>query len=123
MSTRTTPRAAKLWLGTKDGLSTVPQRLPSASATAVADFDQDGYADLATRVFSGGDTEMGDDPGAVKIYYGSSADPSQTRKRTIAAAAPRDGRREGGPDRGCAGRGPRHDQERRRGVSAARRPA
>nr|AFB35615.1 EsmT3 [Streptomyces antibioticus] len=73
----------KLWLGTEDGLSTVPQRLPSASATAVADFDRDGYADLATRVFPGGDTEMVDDPGTVKIYYGSPAGPSQTRTRTF----------------------------------------
>ncbi|MFE7031244.1 FG-GAP and VCBS repeat-containing protein [Streptomyces sp. NPDC057621] len=73
----------KLWLGTKNGLSTVPQRLSSASATAVADFDQDGYADLATREFPGGDTEMVDDPGTVKIYYGSAAGPSQTRTQTI----------------------------------------
>ncbi|WP_404195718.1 FG-GAP and VCBS repeat-containing protein [Streptomyces tauricus] len=73
----------KLWLGTKDGLSTVPQRLSSASATAVADFDKDGYADLATRVFPGGDTELVDDPGTIKIYYGSAVGPSQTRTRTI----------------------------------------
>ncbi|WP_328498804.1 FG-GAP-like repeat-containing protein [Streptomyces sp. NBC_00414] len=73
----------KLWLGTKDGLSTVSQRLSSAGTTAVADFDQDGYADLATRVFPGGDTEMVDDPGTVKIYYGSAAGPSQTRTQTI----------------------------------------
>ncbi|GGX92971.1 FG-GAP and VCBS repeat-containing protein [Streptomyces fructofermentans] len=73
----------KLWLGTKDGLATVPQRLPSASATAVADFDKDGYADLATRVFPGGDTELVDDPGTVKIYYGSSSGPSQTRTKTF----------------------------------------
>ncbi|MGW6487014.1 FG-GAP and VCBS repeat-containing protein [Streptomyces sp. NPDC055056] len=73
----------KLWLGTKDGLSTVPQRLTSASSTAVADFDQDGYADLATRVFLNGDTENVEDPGTVKIYYGSPAGPSQTRTKTI----------------------------------------
>ncbi|MGW6056695.1 FG-GAP-like repeat-containing protein [Streptomyces sp. NPDC055189] len=74
----------KLWLGTKDGLSTVPQRLDSASSTAVADFDQDGYADLATRIFANGDTEgTEDDPGTVKIYYGSPTGPSQTRTKTI----------------------------------------
>ncbi|MDQ1034059.1 hypothetical protein QFZ75_000475 [Streptomyces sp. V3I8] len=73
----------KLWLGTKDGLSTVSQRLSSASTTAVADFDKDGYADLATRVFPGGDTEMVDDPGTIKIYYGSPAGPGRTRTRTI----------------------------------------
>ncbi|MGW5861570.1 FG-GAP and VCBS repeat-containing protein [Streptomyces sp. NPDC055239] len=74
----------KLWLGTKDGLSTVPQRLDSASSTAVADFDQDGYADLATRIFPNGDTEgTEEDPGTVKIYYGSSSGPSQTRTQTI----------------------------------------
>ncbi|MER5382961.1 FG-GAP-like repeat-containing protein [Streptomyces sp. NPDC002688] len=73
----------KLWLGTKDGLSTVPQRLTSSASTAVADFDQDGYADLATRIFPNGDTENVEDPGTVKIYYGSPAGPSQTRTRTI----------------------------------------
>ncbi|MEW2165676.1 FG-GAP-like repeat-containing protein [Streptomyces sp. NPDC007084] len=73
----------KLWLGTKTGLSTVPQRLPSAAATAVADFDRDGYADLATRIFPGGDTENLEDPGTVTIYYGSPSGPSQTRTRTI----------------------------------------
>ncbi|MCX5008424.1 FG-GAP-like repeat-containing protein [Streptomyces sp. NBC_00638] len=73
----------KLWLGTKEGLSTVPQRLTSAAGTAVADFDQDGYADLATRIFPNGDTENVEDPGTVKIYYGSPAGPSQTRTRTI----------------------------------------
>ncbi|GAA1943432.1 FG-GAP repeat protein [Streptomyces durmitorensis] len=74
----------KLWLGTKDGLSTVPQRLNSSSSTAVADFDQDGYADLATRIFPNGDTEgTEEDPGTVKIYYGSPSGPSQTRTQTI----------------------------------------
>ncbi|MCQ4207370.1 FG-GAP and VCBS repeat-containing protein [Streptomyces longispororuber] len=74
----------KLWLGTKTGLSTVPQRLNSAAATAVADFDQDGYADLATRIFPGEDTEAtDDDPGTVKIFYGSASGPSQTRTQTI----------------------------------------
>ncbi|MET9903826.1 FG-GAP-like repeat-containing protein [Streptomyces sp. NPDC006446] len=73
----------KLWLGTKEGLSTVPQRLTSSASTAVADFDQDGYADLATRIFPNGDTENMEDPGTVKIYYGSPAGPSQTRTRTI----------------------------------------
>ncbi|MEU3742402.1 FG-GAP-like repeat-containing protein [Streptomyces sp. NPDC032198] len=74
----------KLWLGTKSGLSTVPQRLNSASSTAVADFDQDGYADLATRIFPGGDTEgTEEDPGTVKIYYGSASGPSQTRTQTV----------------------------------------
>ncbi|MEU5367022.1 FG-GAP and VCBS repeat-containing protein [Streptomyces sp. NPDC005925] len=74
----------KLWLGSKTGLSTVPQRLNSASATAVADFDQDGYADLATRIFANGDTEgTEEDPGTVKIYYGSPSGISQTRVQTI----------------------------------------
>ncbi|MEU6819008.1 FG-GAP and VCBS repeat-containing protein [Streptomyces atriruber] len=74
----------KLWLGTKDGLSTVPQRLASSSGTAVADFDQDGHADLATRIFPNGDTEgTEEDPGTVKIYYGSSSGPSQSRTQTI----------------------------------------
>ncbi|MEW1926258.1 FG-GAP-like repeat-containing protein [Streptomyces sp. NPDC088360] len=74
----------KLWLGTKDGLSTVPQRLNSSAGTAVADFDQDGYADLATRIFPNGDTEgTEEDPGTVKIYYGSPSGPSQTRTQTI----------------------------------------
>ncbi|QES32743.1 hypothetical protein DEJ48_04415 [Streptomyces venezuelae] len=74
----------KLWLGTKTGLSTVPQRLGSAAGTAVADFDQDGKADLATRIFPNGDTEgTEEDPGTVKIYYGSSSGPSQTRTQTI----------------------------------------
>ncbi|MER5468239.1 FG-GAP-like repeat-containing protein [Streptomyces sp. NPDC002685] len=73
----------KLWLGTKDGLSTVPQRLTSSAGTAVADFDQDGYADLATRIFPNGDTENEEDPGTVKIYYGSPSGPSQTRTQTI----------------------------------------
>ncbi|MEU6676335.1 FG-GAP-like repeat-containing protein [Streptomyces sp. NPDC046925] len=74
----------KLWLGTKSGLSTVPQRLDSAAGTAVADFDQDGYADLATRIFPNGDTEgTEEDPGTVKIYYGSPSGPSQTRTQTI----------------------------------------
>ncbi|MFD9464232.1 FG-GAP-like repeat-containing protein [Streptomyces sp. NPDC060027] len=73
----------KLWLGTKDGLSTVPQRLTSSSSTAVADFDQDGYADLATRLFPNGDTETEEDPVTVKIYYGSPSGPSQTRTQTI----------------------------------------
>ncbi|MGW6023429.1 FG-GAP and VCBS repeat-containing protein [Streptomyces sp. NPDC055099] len=74
----------KLWLGTKTGLSTVPQRLNSSAGTAVADFDHDGYADLATRIFPNGDTEgTEEDPGTVKIYYGSPAGPSQTRTQTI----------------------------------------
>ncbi|MGY0021336.1 FG-GAP and VCBS repeat-containing protein [Streptomyces sp. YJ-C3] len=74
----------KLWLGTKTGLSTVPQRLNSAAGTAVADFDRDGYADLATRIFPNGDTEATEeDPGTVKIYYGSASGPSQTRTQTI----------------------------------------
>ncbi|MET8689213.1 FG-GAP and VCBS repeat-containing protein [Streptomyces sp. NPDC004732] len=74
----------KLWPGTKDGLSTVPQRLNSASGTAVADFDQDGRADLATRIFPNGDTEgTEEDPGTVKIYYGSPSGPSQSRTQTI----------------------------------------
>ncbi|MFG2652453.1 FG-GAP and VCBS repeat-containing protein [Streptomyces sp. NPDC048436] len=73
----------KLWLGTEAGLSTVPQGLNSASSTAVADFDHDGYADLATRIFPGGDTENEEDPGTVKIYYGSPSGPSQTRTQTI----------------------------------------
>ncbi|MET7439668.1 FG-GAP-like repeat-containing protein [Streptomyces sp. NPDC005568] len=73
----------KLWLGTEDGLSTVPQRLNSAASAAVADFDQDGYADLATRIFPNGDTENEEDSGTVKIYYGSPSGPSQTRTRTI----------------------------------------
>ncbi|MGJ5831582.1 FG-GAP and VCBS repeat-containing protein [Streptomyces ossamyceticus] len=74
----------KLWLGSKAGLSTVPQRLNSAAGTAVADFDRDGYADLATRVFLNGDTEgTEEDPGTVKIYYGSASGPSQTRTQTI----------------------------------------
>ncbi|MGW6267735.1 FG-GAP and VCBS repeat-containing protein [Streptomyces sp. NPDC055060] len=74
----------KLWLGTKDGLSTVPQGLNSAASTAVADFDHDGYADLATRIFANGDTEgTEEDSGTVKIYYGSSSGPSQTRTQTI----------------------------------------
>ncbi|MER5481471.1 FG-GAP and VCBS repeat-containing protein [Streptomyces sp. NPDC002734] len=74
----------KLWLGSADGLSTVPSRLSSASSTAVADFDRDGYADLATRVFPNGITEnLEDDPGTVKIFYGSASGPSSTRTRTI----------------------------------------
>ncbi|MGW7274391.1 FG-GAP-like repeat-containing protein [Streptomyces sp. NPDC054864] len=74
----------KLWLGTEAGLSTAPRPLSSASSTAVADFDQDGSADLATRIFPGGDTEgTEEDPGTVKIYYGSPAGPSQTRTQTI----------------------------------------
>lgn len=74
----------KLWLGTKTGLSTVPQRLNSSAGTAVADFDHDGYADLATRVFPGGDTEgTEEDPGTVKIFYGTPTGPSQTRTQTI----------------------------------------
>ncbi|WP_225839544.1 FG-GAP and VCBS repeat-containing protein [Streptomyces sp. NK08204] len=74
----------KLWLGTKTGLSTVPQRLTSAAGTAVADFDRDGYADLATRIFPNGDTEgTEEDPGTVKIYYGSPSGPSQTRTQTV----------------------------------------
>ncbi|MFF1695347.1 FG-GAP and VCBS repeat-containing protein [Streptomyces sp. NPDC058257] len=74
----------KLWLGTKAGLSTVPQRLDSSSSTAVADFDQDGYSDLATRIFPNGDTEgTEEDPGTVKIYYGSPSGPSRTRTQTI----------------------------------------
>ncbi|MFE6157799.1 FG-GAP and VCBS repeat-containing protein [Streptomyces sp. NPDC056486] len=74
----------KLWLGTKTGLSTVRQRLNSSSSTAVADFDQDGYADLATRIFPNGDTEgTEEDPGTVKVYYGSPSGPSQTRTQTI----------------------------------------
>ncbi|GAA3802087.1 FG-GAP and VCBS repeat-containing protein [Streptomyces phyllanthi] len=74
----------KLWLGTKTGLSTVPQRLTSAAGTAVADFDRDGYADLATRIFPNGDTEgTEEDPGTVKIYYGSPSGPSQTRTQTL----------------------------------------
>ncbi|HET9379702.1 MAG TPA: FG-GAP-like repeat-containing protein [Streptomyces sp.] len=74
----------KLWLGSESGLSTTPVRLNSASATAVADFDQDGYDDLATRIFANGDTESTDvDPGTVKIYYGSPSGPSQTRTQTI----------------------------------------
>ncbi|MGW0908707.1 FG-GAP and VCBS repeat-containing protein [Streptomyces sp. NPDC002853] len=74
----------KLWLGTKDGLSTVPKPLNSSAGTAVADFDHDGYADLATRIFPNGDTEgTEEDPGTVKIYYGSPSGPSQTRTQTI----------------------------------------
>ncbi|MFE0508895.1 FG-GAP and VCBS repeat-containing protein [Streptomyces sp. NPDC058964] len=73
----------KLWLGTKQGLSTVPQRLPSANAPAVGDFDKDGYADLATRVFPNGETYLEEDPGTIKIYYGSPAGPSTTRTKTI----------------------------------------
>ncbi|MFG2123810.1 FG-GAP-like repeat-containing protein [Streptomyces sp. NPDC048710] len=73
----------KLWLGTRQGLSTVPGRLPSANTTAVGDFDKDGYADLATRVFPNGETYLEDDPGTVKIYYGSPAGPSTTRTKTI----------------------------------------
>jgi hypothetical protein len=73
----------KLWLGTRQGLSTVPRRLPSANTTAVGDFDKDGYADLATRVFPNGETYLEDDPGTIKIYYGSSAGPSTTRTKTI----------------------------------------
>ncbi|MEV0177729.1 FG-GAP and VCBS repeat-containing protein [Streptomyces sp. NPDC050625] len=73
----------KLWLGTKQGLSTVPGRLPSANTTAVGDFDKDGYDDLATRVFPNGETYLEDDPGTIKIYYGSSAGPSTTRTKTI----------------------------------------
>ncbi|WP_240529728.1 FG-GAP-like repeat-containing protein [Streptomyces mangrovisoli] len=72
----------KLWLGTPQGLSTVPQRLPSAASTAVGDFDQDGYADLATRLYLDNDTET-EDSGTVRIYYGSPAGPSQTRTQTI----------------------------------------
>ncbi|MCZ0984691.1 FG-GAP and VCBS repeat-containing protein [Streptomyces diastatochromogenes] len=73
----------KLWLGTRQGLSTVAQRLPSANTTAVGDFDKDGYADLATRVFPNGETYLEEDPGTIKIYYGSSAGPSTTRTKTI----------------------------------------
>ncbi|WP_432020204.1 FG-GAP-like repeat-containing protein [Streptomyces sp. 1222.5] len=73
----------KLWLGTKQGLSTVPQRLNSANATAVGDFDKDGYADLATRVYPNGETYLDEDPGTIKIYYGSPTGPSTTRTRTI----------------------------------------
>ncbi|MFF4041380.1 FG-GAP-like repeat-containing protein [Streptomyces sp. NPDC001816] len=78
----------KLWLGTRQGLSTVPQRLPSANTTAVGDFDKDGYADLATRVFPNGETYLEDDPGTIKIYYGSSAGPSTTRTKTITQETP-----------------------------------
>ncbi|MFF3612961.1 FG-GAP and VCBS repeat-containing protein [Streptomyces sp. NPDC002580] len=74
----------KLWLGTPQGLSTVSQRLNSANTTAVGDFDKDGYADLATRIYPNGDTEgMEEDPGTIKIYYGSPAGPSATRTKTI----------------------------------------
>ncbi|MFG2635726.1 FG-GAP-like repeat-containing protein [Streptomyces sp. NPDC048362] len=73
----------KLWLDTKGGLSTVPRRLASSSTTAVADFDQDGYADLATRIFPNGDTENEEDSGTVKIYYGSPSGPSQSRTQTV----------------------------------------
>ncbi|GGV26122.1 hypothetical protein GCM10010277_07490 [Streptomyces longisporoflavus] len=74
----------KLWLGTKTGLSTVPQPLGSAAASAVADFDQDGYADLATRIFPNGDTEGTEvDPGTVKIQYGSPSGPGQTRTQSV----------------------------------------
>ncbi|MEU4033119.1 FG-GAP and VCBS repeat-containing protein [Streptomyces collinus] len=73
----------KLWLGTRQGLSTVPRRLPSANATAVGDFDRDGYADLATRVYPNGLTDLGEDAGTVRIYYGSPDGPSTTRTRTI----------------------------------------
>jgi hypothetical protein len=74
----------KLWLGTPQGLSTVPQRMNSANTTAVGDFDKDGYADLATRIYPNGDTEgQQDDPGTIKIYYGSPAGPSTTRTKTI----------------------------------------
>ncbi|MDQ0993932.1 FG-GAP-like repeat-containing protein [Streptomyces sp. V3I7] len=73
----------KLWLGTRQGLSTAPRPLPSADTTAVGDFDKDGHADLATRVFPNGETYLDDDPGTVKIYYGSSSGPSTTRTKTI----------------------------------------
>nr|WP_202538378.1 FG-GAP-like repeat-containing protein [Streptomyces sp. SID8379] len=74
----------KLWLGTKNGLSTTSKPLNSAAGTAVADFDRDGYADLATRTYPGGDTEGTEtDPGTVKIYYGSASGPSLTRTQSI----------------------------------------
>ncbi|PKT71025.1 hypothetical protein CW362_21010 [Streptomyces populi] len=74
----------KLWLGTPQGLSTVPRRMNSANTTAVGDFDKDGYADLATRVYPNGDTEgMQYDSGTIKIYYGSAAGPGTTRTKTI----------------------------------------
>lgn len=73
----------RLWLGTEDGLSTEPKSLNSSATAAVADFDQDGYADLATRTFPNGNAENEEDSGTVKIYYGSASGPSQTRTRTI----------------------------------------
>ncbi|MFG2359741.1 FG-GAP-like repeat-containing protein [Streptomyces sp. NPDC048521] len=73
----------KLWLGTRQGLSTVPQRLPSANATAVGDFDKDGYADLAIRIYPNNETYLEDDPGTIRIYYGSPTGPSTTRTKTI----------------------------------------
>ncbi|RAJ86265.1 MULTISPECIES: FG-GAP and VCBS repeat-containing protein [unclassified Streptomyces] len=74
----------KLWLGTKNGLSATYTALPSAAAAAVGDFDKDGKADLATRVWPGELTEGTEtDPGTVKIFYGSATGPSRTRTTTI----------------------------------------
>ncbi|MGW1126659.1 FG-GAP-like repeat-containing protein [Streptomyces sp. NPDC002526] len=74
----------RLWLGTRQGLSTTYTRLPSGRVPTVGDFDNDGKDDLALRLVpNGSEEDYPTDPGTIRILYGSATVPGATRSRII----------------------------------------
>ncbi|QIB45198.1 FG-GAP-like repeat-containing protein [Streptomyces aureoverticillatus] len=68
--------ASRFWKGGKDGLAHTSKSLKSTLGGAIADFDGDGYGDLAARDNGTNNDDNESDKGTVRIEYGSASGPS-----------------------------------------------
>ncbi|MEU5688317.1 FG-GAP-like repeat-containing protein [Streptomyces venezuelae] len=77
---------ARFFKGGRSGVSHTSTKLGTAYSGTVGDVDGDGYGDLITRDI-GSVTEVIDShPGSITIQYGSSAGPTDARKKVITQA-------------------------------------
>ncbi|MFD4631255.1 FG-GAP-like repeat-containing protein [Streptomyces sp. NPDC058284] len=77
---------ARFWKGGRGGVGHTYKTLGTAYSGTVGDVDGDGYGDLITRDIGGITEEIDSAPGSITIQYGSSAGPTDARKKVITQA-------------------------------------
>ncbi len=78
------PQQSHFWKGTKNGIGDRhTKRLEPSDEGVVADVNGDGYGDFVTRELRGDGEVQYDDPGTVRVDYGSKNGPAATRSVKI----------------------------------------
>ncbi|MFI6874709.1 FG-GAP-like repeat-containing protein [Streptomyces sp. NPDC050400] len=77
---------ARFFKGGRTGVSHSSTKLGTAYSGTVGDVDGDGYGDLITRDIGAVTEVIDSDPGSITIQYGSSAGPTNARKKVITQA-------------------------------------